>query len=123
MTKEIDNEFIDRIAALADVKITADQKHHGDPVEHRVLSAHARFVIEALTEEGHLKKEFSDNEIHQVDLALRLAGFAFKKQHVELIMRILNETDGSSKLDEIVKIRHEVEQKYEDIETAKAMDL
>ena len=63
-----------------------------------------------------------EKNIHQVNLALRLAGFAFKKQHVELILRILNETDGQTKLDEIVKIEREVKQKYEDIESAKALE-
>lgn len=64
-----------------------------------------------------------EKKIHQVDLALRLAGFAFKKQHVELIMRILNETDGQTKLDEIVSIEQEVKQKYEDLRSAKALEM
>lgn len=42
---------IDRVAALADDKIKTDQIAHGNEPVYRVLSAHVRFVIDAIQED------------------------------------------------------------------------
>lgn len=44
----IPNWLIDRIAAKADDKMKTDQEGHGGETQYTVLSAHARFVLQAL---------------------------------------------------------------------------
>jgi hypothetical protein len=56
-------------------------------------------------------------KIEQFDLALRLAGFNFKKQAVELIINLYELTKqkgGDATLDEVTKIISDNDHKYED---------
>ena len=56
-------------------------------------------------------------KIEQFDVALRLAGFNFKKQAVELIINlheVIEAKGGDVTLDEVTKLIAENEQKYED---------
>jgi len=56
-------------------------------------------------------------KIEQFDLALRLAGFNFKKSAVDLIIELYELTKrkgGDATLDEVTKIIVANEQKYED---------
>lgn len=57
--------------------------------------------------------------IKQFDITLRLAGFCFEKQHVDLIMSLydlVQEKEGSATLEDIVQVINENEQKYKPAE-------
>lgn len=64
-------------------------------------------------------KNNKDNisRIQQFDVALRLAGFNFKKQHVELISEVYKAVEnkgGKVTLEDLTIIENTVNQKYED---------
>lgn len=60
--------------------------------------------------------EFIDKTtIGYVDIAMRVCGYNFKKQHVETILQVLkavNESEGEVSIKDIAKIEAQMERKY-----------
>ena len=55
-------------------------------------------------------------QLEHFDIALQLAGFNFKKQHVELIMELYNMVDkkgGDGNLRDVARLMADNEKKYE----------
>lgn len=55
-------------------------------------------------------------QLEHFDIALRLSGFNFKKQHVELIMELYNmvsKKGGDGNLRDVAKLMADNEKKYE----------
>jgi len=52
-------------------------------------------------------------DIQHTDIALRLAGYNFKKKDLELIMRIIEHADENTTIEQIATIEEDVKQKYE----------
>lgn len=52
-------------------------------------------------------------ELKQVDVALRIAGYNFKKKDLELIMRVIEQTNKDATVEQILTLEQDVIQKYE----------
>lgn len=55
----------------------------------------------------------SELELTQVDVALRIAGYNFKKKDLELILRVIENANKEATIKQILTIEQDVKEKYE----------